>query len=1687
MADIDNLDFSIILHDEEFDKKIKTNMELAKQFNITVSDLLEVQSKIEGMSAAQARAAKTQVQMMNMVSAEKQRAEIRSAKAAEAIINTHNLALQKQATELQRTAAAAARAQKAQHGLNSEFSLQTRLISNAKTLFTSYVSVFALKHFITNLARVRGEFELQQVALRAIMQDVAMADKTFGQLKNLAVESPFRFKELTQYAKMLSAYNIANEDLFKTTKQIADLSAGLGAGMDRLILAYGQVRSAEFLRGQEVRQFSEAGINLVSELAKKFTELEGTVVSAGEVFDRISNRMVTFEMVRDVIDDLTSEGGRFFDQQRLQANTLFGMIEKLADAYDIMLNDMGQANEGMLKGGVNMLLSLIKHWRTVAAVLGTVTSAFLVYKAITMGYRGYEWALKTVAALQQTKEALRAATKEQIALNRAMKVNAYAAAIGLIVGLTTAIYSAVTASSRFNRELESISLDKLSKVKDDLYVFEKLVKAVDNNVRGTKEYNDALTQLKRRFGDYIPDLDDAISRNEKLADRIKDVSEAIKNQSLSTAVEETTSKIDEQFSDSISKAIAKIQQEISSIPGLTKEVAATLTGQFTAQIERDVKNGVYITYGYLYTEIRRLIKELEIPVDWDRVNYHEGISAAEWGRDLAERLTEKFEAQELAIIRLNAHYKALGANIETTSEQMKKLADAEAQYNEVVEKINNDTEVTAAEKKSKIREERLKFLGNVINDVFRNNAKAAKPYVEELNNITYASKNLAGVYNALVLSSKKLNDVQKQSLLVQNNESFSEKIKNVTSQYEAAIRKYQELSTEIATISASPELYSFGYEGSLEAAKKDQEAVKQQIEGLKELLDLFKRQEASSAGNNARIQSLEAEIKKIQEAQQAYEKLNRIMSSEQAVVKLQGIEGYEDIISQVVEAAGGKMELSTGDFEKTIDPLLVKLQALGEEGRKAADKIREAFERTRRENAIKGIEDDLKRMFSTMKRELAEYQENYKQYQDLIKQGFGKEQAINLSFGALANNPDLDQYLAGSIEKMLSVTGKSVKLDSGIFLSFKEQMGDVFDTLTEDEKQYIENADNIRRAGFQERFNEGLELVNQVRSNSEKIEAIEANAAEKIAQIRKDILAGRIPLDTGHEMIEAVQQLADEQIAALQSEMLKLTNFYKRLFGSLEKYSLSSLKTIRERTQQTIDSATFSQDGKTVSVDIVADDGSIKKATISLQEYLSLVKQLEQVNNAISGRNPFAAMRDAISSYDTQIEAADKALQKFQEDHADAVTKARETDEESRTADQKALIAQEDALKKNAKDLRKDRLAAVGAEVGKIGAGINQVASSAQGMFESMGLDELGDAVGFIGEMSDGISSIVQSVMSGDVVGAIVGVFSTITSVFRYHDKILDRAIERSKLRVKQLENSFKNLQYAVDNALGGERYAYTGEQLSNLQQQYKEVSSQLDNERGKKDSDKGAIIDYEQQLVELRQEMEQLIKTVGEEILGSSVADIASELGNAFIDAFRAGENAATAWGKKVNEIVADITRRMIIQKYLEPQLAKIIEKYIGTPDEAGLWDLAGGGDVISRIMGSLSQFSGELISLGDNFANIWETLSPALQELAGAVDGTTSLSEGIQSVTEDTASLLASYINAMRQEQVLQGGTLNQIRNLLTVNTQMKSQYLLYLQTIAAHTYDNAQAARAILDRLNSVIGVRIGGAGNAINVNA
>ena len=141
--------------------------------------------------------------------------------------------------------------------------------------------------------------------------------------------------------------------------------------MGRLILAYGQVRSAAFLRGQEVRQFTEAGIPLLDELAKKFSMLEGRVVSVGEVFDKISRREVPFQMVKDVLWDLTNEGGKFYNMQAVLTESLSGKLDKLKDSYEIMLADIAQANNGIIGGSLDLLSELTGHWKEVAEAIGS--------------------------------------------------------------------------------------------------------------------------------------------------------------------------------------------------------------------------------------------------------------------------------------------------------------------------------------------------------------------------------------------------------------------------------------------------------------------------------------------------------------------------------------------------------------------------------------------------------------------------------------------------------------------------------------------------------------------------------------------------------------------------------------------------------------------------------------------------------------------------------------------------------------------------------------------------------------------------------------------------------------------------------------------------------------------------------------------------------------------------------------------------------------------------------------------------------------------------------------------------------------------------------------------------------------------------------------------------------------------
>ena len=260
------------------------------------------------------------------------------------------------------------------------FNTQSKLLTQLRTYASYYVSVFAVANFVRNLVRVTGEFDLQKTALAALVRSANSAVVLFEKIKTLSVESPFQFSQLTSYIKQMAAFGIPLNDLYDTTKRLADVSAGLGVDMQRIILAYGQVRSAEVLRGQEIRQFTEAGLPILELIAKKFTEIEGRSVSVAEVFDRVSKRMVPFSMIKDIFKDLTSEGGRFFNMQEVQAKTVKGEISNLKDAYEIFLYTIGSQGSGVIKGLISGLRSLLSDADKTIRILQDVVAVFAVFK-----------------------------------------------------------------------------------------------------------------------------------------------------------------------------------------------------------------------------------------------------------------------------------------------------------------------------------------------------------------------------------------------------------------------------------------------------------------------------------------------------------------------------------------------------------------------------------------------------------------------------------------------------------------------------------------------------------------------------------------------------------------------------------------------------------------------------------------------------------------------------------------------------------------------------------------------------------------------------------------------------------------------------------------------------------------------------------------------------------------------------------------------------------------------------------------------------------------------------------------------------------------------------------------------------------------------------------------------------------
>lgn len=273
-------------------------------------------------------------------------------------------------------------------------------------------SIYGAKQFLDNLIQIGGEFEKQKIALGALFGSKLKADTMYSKIQNLAVQSPFTFGELTNFTKQLASFGFEYKDIYDTTKRLADLSAGIGVDMGRVILAYGQVFTAKFLKGPELRQFTEAGIPLVQELANKYTKERGRNISAGDVYNMVSEKQVRFEDVKEIIDKYTSEGGKFYKMQEKLSDSVAGKWSNLKDSIEIAYSELETSNKDVLKGAISLLTKAILNWKLYGNVImgAVIAYGLLAAKGRVAAFMSQR-AASTSAMINQQTIAVRAQTE----------------------------------------------------------------------------------------------------------------------------------------------------------------------------------------------------------------------------------------------------------------------------------------------------------------------------------------------------------------------------------------------------------------------------------------------------------------------------------------------------------------------------------------------------------------------------------------------------------------------------------------------------------------------------------------------------------------------------------------------------------------------------------------------------------------------------------------------------------------------------------------------------------------------------------------------------------------------------------------------------------------------------------------------------------------------------------------------------------------------------------------------------------------------------------------------------------------------------------------------------------------------------------------------------------------------------
>lgn len=568
---LSNLNFEVILNDKDFNTKVKADIELAEKLNTQLSRLLTAQSKLGG--------AKTLISAKGVENAEKMSALLTEISGKMGSL-PNNVKLVD--ATIKRTTTNVT-------SMNTSLSGTAGILRTISQLTGTAFSIIGLRRLISDLVEVTGNLELQKESMTHILGSAEKGTVIFEQLKELAKPSYFTLPDLTKYAKQLAALSIPYEELFETTKMLGDVSAGLGVSFDRIALAYGHIRSMGFLRGMQARQLTNAGIPIFEELAKNLSEVEKKSVSISDVYDRMAKRMITFEQVKEVFVQMTSEGGKFYDMQIAMTDTLAGRVNKLKGVWEIALSELGNEKSGLLKGTINAMIALVGHLTTIGRIITPLIASVGAYGAAML----VAFAADKINAVYRTAKYFILLTQRTDLATAAMRVfgsatKAVATGVGALALAGVAIYEWLVKPAIEAKKAAKDVTTAISKGMAEMNAEQRTLKntfdKLEKATYGTKEYADARQQLLNKYGDHLT----AIDRENIAIGNLKAVYDSlavsIEDAARARLLDTQTSKIETDLADKQGKILDKIYK---LFPRISDEHYSELAGYIMGTRSKD--------------------------------------------------------------------------------------------------------------------------------------------------------------------------------------------------------------------------------------------------------------------------------------------------------------------------------------------------------------------------------------------------------------------------------------------------------------------------------------------------------------------------------------------------------------------------------------------------------------------------------------------------------------------------------------------------------------------------------------------------------------------------------------------------------------------------------------------------------------------------------------------------------------------------------------------------------------------------------------------------------------------------------------------------------------------------------------------------------------------------------------------